>query len=82
MLERYPRPTLERLPGYAPDLNPVEMLWSHPKHGLMAGFVPADVMDLEQVVLANLASVRADPKLIRSPWSGSDLPSHDRNLTI
>ena len=48
----------------------------------MANFVPADVMDLERVVLANLASVRADPKLIRSLWSGSDLPFPDRHLAI
>jgi hypothetical protein len=70
------------LPGYAPDLNPVEMPWAYPKHGLMADFAPADVMDLERAVLANPASVRADPKLIRSPWSGSDLPFPDRNLPI
>ena len=80
--ERYPRLTLERLPGYAPDLNPVEMLWAYLKHGMMANFVPADVLDLERVVLANLTSVRAEPKLIRSLWSGSDLPFPDRNLAI
>jgi putative transposase len=82
LLDRFPRLTLERLPGYAPDLNPVEMLWAYLKHGLMANFVPADVMGLERVVLANLASVRADPKLIRALWNGSDLPFPDRNLAI
>ena len=82
LLERYPRLTLERLPGYAPDLNPVEMIWAYLKHGLMANFVPADVLDLERVVLANLTAVRADPKLIRSLWMGSDLPFPDRNLAI
>lgn len=68
LLDRFPRLTLERLPGYAPDLNPVEMLWAYLKHGLMTNFVPADVLDLERVVLANLKSVRADPKMIRSLW--------------
>jgi transposase len=82
LLSRYPRLKLERLPAYAPDLNPVEMIWAYLKHGLMANFVPADVMDLERHVRANLASLRADPKLIRSLWIGSDLPFPDRNLAI
>jgi hypothetical protein len=28
---RYPRLHLERLPAYAPELNPVEQVWSHLK---------------------------------------------------
>jgi putative transposase len=82
LLERYPRLTLESLPGYAPDLNPVEMIWAYLKHGLMANFVPADVMDLERVVLANLGSIRDDPSLIKSLWAGSKLPFLDRKLAI
>jgi hypothetical protein len=62
LLERYSRLHLEGLPGYAPGLSPVEMLWAYLKHGLMANFVAADVLDLEEVVLAHLASVRGDPK--------------------
>ena len=82
LLRRFPRLTRERLPGYAPDLNPVEMIWAYLKHGLMTNFVPADVLDLERVVQADLASVRADPKPIRSLWRGSALPFPDRKLAI
>jgi putative transposase len=82
LLARFPRLTLERLPAYAPDLNPVEMIWSYLKHGQMANFVPADVTDLERVVLAHLASVRGDPRLIKSLWAGSKLPFPDRKLAI
>ena len=71
-LERSPRLTPGRLPGHAADHNPVEMLWAYLKHGLMANFVPADVMDLERVVLASLASVRADPVALERV--GSSLP--------
>ena len=74
MLTRFPGLTLERLPGYAPDLNPVEMLWAYLKHGLMVNFVLADVLDLERVVLAKLKSVRADPKMIRSLWGARSCP--------
>jgi transposase len=50
----YPRLQLERLPPYAPDLNPVEYLWSHLKYGKMANFVPDDVFQLDTVLNANL----------------------------
>ncbi|WZP01022.1 IS630 family transposase [Isosphaeraceae bacterium EP7] len=82
LLGRYPRLTLEHLPGYAPDLNPVEMIWGHLKHGRMANFVPEDVLHLERVVRENLRGVRGNPGLIRSLWNGSDLPFPNRNLTI
>ena len=35
--------TLERLPAYAPDLNPVEAVWSWLKYGQLANFVPDGV---------------------------------------
>jgi hypothetical protein len=38
---------IEWLPGYAPDLNPTEALWSQTKYGDMANFVPDDTLDLE-----------------------------------
>ena len=36
----HPRLHLERLPAYAPDLNPVEQVWSHLKYGRLPNFVP------------------------------------------
>lgn len=40
VLRDFPRLSLERLPPYAPDLNPVEWLWSYLKYGEMANFAP------------------------------------------
>jgi hypothetical protein len=74
LLRRYPRPHLERLPGYAPDLNPVELIWSYLKHGLMANFVPRHVEHLDRVVAGHLDEVRSEPALIKSLWAGSKLP--------
>ena len=59
LLRRFPRLHLERLPGYAPDLNPVEMLWSYLKYGLMANFVPQHVRHLDRVVTGHLGAVRS-----------------------
>ena len=77
---RFPRLHLERLPAYAPDLNPVEWIWSHLKHGLMANFVPRHVGHLDRVVRDNLTAIGKRPDLIRSLWEGSKLPFLDKNL--
>ena len=73
-LARNRRLTLERLPAYAPDLNPVEVVWSWLKYSKLANFVPADVRDLEDWVLEYLVPLKCDPHLLRQLWEGSDLP--------
>ena len=70
---------VEALPGYAPDLNPVEMIWAYLKHGRLANFVPRHVRHLDRVVVGHLTELRGDPALIRSLWAGSRLPFLDRN---
>jgi hypothetical protein len=73
LLSRFPRLHLERLPAYAPDLNPVEMVWSYLKHGRLANLVPRDVRHLDRVVGAELARLRGRPQLIRSLWAGAKI---------
>jgi transposase len=41
-----PRLTLEQLPSYCPDLNPVEWLWSWIKYAQLANFRPRDLRHL------------------------------------
>jgi len=81
LLSQYPRLHLERLPAYAPDLNPVEMIWSHLKYGLMANFVPQDVRHVDRVLVGHMTRLRDQPGLIRSLWKGSKLPFLDKNPT-
>ena len=71
---RYPRLHLERLPAYAPDLNPVEFVWSHLKYGRMANFVPESLAHLDHPVRAQLQSVGQTPDLLKALWHGSKLP--------
>jgi transposase len=54
------------LPAYAPDLNPVEMLWNHTKYADLANFIPEDVVDLQQSVAASIENTRTQTHLIRS----------------
>jgi putative transposase len=73
-LARTKRLWLERLPPYAPELNPVEQVWSWLKYGQLANFVPADVAALDDEAIDRLMRLRGDPELLRSLWDGSDLP--------
>lgn len=78
-LRRFPRLHLERLPAYAPELNPVEQVWSHLKYGLMANWVPRHVKHLDRVVRGHLAELGGKPALVRSLWAGSKLPFPEKN---
>lgn len=44
----------EYLPAYAPELNPVEAMWSHAKYAKLANYVPDDVDQLDNAVHASL----------------------------
>lgn len=51
---------LEWLPGYAPDLDPVEWIWNHTKYSDLANFVPDDVEHLHEAVTQSLQTQRND----------------------
>ena len=65
---------LERLPAYAPDLNPVEFVWSHLKYGHLANFIPRDLNHLERLVESHLHVLKHSPRLLKQLWKGSLLP--------
>ena len=55
---------VEWLPAYAPDLNPVEMVWNHSKYSDLSNFIPED--DLHQAVTTSLGKMRTQTSLLRS----------------
>jgi transposase len=60
------RLTLHFLPGYAPDLNPDELVWSHVKRTGTARRPLQTGERLDQRIDAELAAVQRNPKLVRS----------------
>lgn len=46
VLEQFPRLSLEQLPAYCPDLNPIEWFWSWIKYCELANFCPRDLRHL------------------------------------
>ena len=73
-LRRNKRLRLERLPAYAPDLNPVEAVWSWLKWGRLANFVPDDLTALDDWAIEYLVELKHNPDLLRALWAASDLP--------
>ena len=65
-LAKYPEVHTEKFPGYAPELNPDEQVWSHVKYARLANFVPADSNDLRRHVQNELKRIKRDPDLLRS----------------
>jgi transposase len=60
------RLTLHILPGYAPELNPDEAVWSHMKRTGVARAPLRKGERLRNKIDAQLAAIKAAPKLIRS----------------
>ena len=54
------------LPGYAPELNPDELVWSHVKRTGTARRPLQQGENLAGRIDQQLAGVREDPKLVRS----------------
>lgn len=78
-LTRNQRLRLERLPAYAPELNPVEPIWGWLKYGVRANFVPDDLDHLDDEVTDQLIELKFDSGLLRDLWDASDLPFPKRS---
>ena len=61
---RHPRLELIVFPKYAPELNPVEYVWSQIKH-ILAGTAPLDLAELRALLQAAIRRVRSAPRRLR-----------------
>lgn len=64
---------VEWLPPYAPDLNPVEAMWSYTKYSDLANYIPNDVAELENAVLDSLSDQHYDKRLKHSLFQTAQL---------
>jgi transposase len=58
--------TVEWLPPYAADFNPVEAVWQHTKYADLANYVPADSYELCDRVAESLNDQHFRPPLLQS----------------
>jgi transposase len=59
---------LEKLPAYAPELNPVEYLWAHLKEHQIANLLVTHGWELSLHATAALRRRRRRPRIIRACW--------------
>jgi len=64
---------VEFLPGYAPDLNPVEYLWSHWKQHELPNFCPQNFGQLSHYARKALRRMRKRPSLLIAFWRQAEL---------
>jgi transposase len=74
LLKDFPRLSLEKLPPYAPDLNPVEFLWNHLKYGRLANYAPDTVLELDAVLQKYLKRAKHSAKRLHSFCESCALP--------
>lgn len=67
------RLTLHFLPGYAPELNPDELLWSHVKRTGIARTPLRKGERLQDKINAQLARIKQTPRLVRSFFRAPDV---------
>jgi transposase len=73
-LENHPRLQVERFPGYAPELNPVEQIWKDYK-GHSANTLFLNKQDIRLSLHGNTRRVRRSQAKLRSFILSSELPS-------
>lgn len=64
---------LERLPAYAPELNPVEYLWGYWKHHELPNFCPQDFVQLSHHARRALRRMQHRPHLVTACWKQARL---------
>lgn len=55
--------TVERLPGYAPELNPVEQIWGNLQRRELANLCPVDILALRGPLRVGFARICRQPSL-------------------
>lgn len=65
--------TLHFLPGYAPELNPDELVWSHVKRTGVARMPLRKGEQLSDKIEAQLAAIKRTPQLVRSFFKAPDV---------
>ena len=66
--------TMERLPGYAPELNPVEYLFGYAKQRELANLCLDTIAEVRRYATRRLKSMQRRPALIRAFWKQAELP--------
>lgn len=64
---------VERFPAYAPELNPVEYLWSASKRKDLANRCPTDIAEMDDALRRSAQRIRRHPDVLQGFLKASGL---------
>lgn len=67
------RIAIERLPTYAPELNPAEYIWAHLKQHEIGNLLVREAWQLSHHATAALRKIRRRPRIIRACFAQAEL---------
>lgn len=73
-LAKHPEIVTEKLPAYAPELNPDEQVWSNIKYARLPNYAPMDTPELRQRLTRELDHLRKRPDLLGSFIQHTKIP--------
>jgi len=82
LLAAHPRLQVEEFPAYAPELNPVEVIWSYLKFGKLSNLFAQNLIELERVLQSELKRLERNQRLLKKLCRGAKLTGLDRMLLI
>ena len=65
-LSTHPRISIKPFPPYAPELNPVDYVWSYVKYDRLANYCPPDLTELRKRIEEEFLSLQKQPQLLRA----------------
>src|SRR5260370_21627268 len=63
---RHRRFVVEMFPPYAPELNPVDNVWSYVKYNRLPNYTPRNLDELRERITADFSRLRKRPDLLKS----------------
>ena len=73
-LAKHPEVVTEKLPAYAPELNPDEQVWSNIKYARLSNYAPRDTRVLRQRLTRELGRLRKRPDMLGSFIQHTKIP--------
>lgn len=74
LAEEAGRLSLEPLPAYAPELNPVEFAWSWLKYDRLCNLAASDADHLNEEIFREMHNLRRSQRLLRGFFEATQLP--------
>jgi transposase len=73
-LAQHPEIVTERLPAYAPEMNPDELVWAWTKYGRLGNLAAANVDWLRDYLITEMLYLRQHPEILASFIEKTNLP--------